>query len=277
MKTVPYSQIQALAADLAGRPRDKLPTSEATMLRAFFAEELPDLWTREAWPELCDNIEAVTLDDESCFSLRERTEIEVLGTGLYEDVGGDYLAFFTLETGREYLYLPGNEVKLAHNNISNPAVASGLFTAEGTQYVVQGTAVGLAVTTQIFTTDEMGDIHAIIMGGNPMLTNLVTVLPRENWSRLDDRVNVRSLSGTLYVDWQTPAPDLLDNTALGIANDAALQAYELPARFKLPLAARGAAMLLAEEDPAQAGVLRGLAEMNMARQVARISRPWWRG
>lgn len=198
MKTVPYSEIQALAADLAGRPRDKLPTSEATMLRAFFAEELPDLWTREAWPELCDHIEAVTLDDDACFSTRE----------------------------------------------------------------------GAA--------NEMGDILAIIMGGNPLLMNTVTVLPRENWTRLDDRVNVRTLSGSLYVDWQTPAPDLLDNAALAIANDAALQAYEIPARFKLPLAARGAALLIAEEDPQQAGTLRGLAEQNMAKQVARLSKPWWR-
>lgn len=199
MKTVPYSQIQALAADLAGRPRDKLPTSEATMLRAFFAEELPDLWTREAWPELCDHIEAVTLDDESCFSTRE----------------GD--------------------------------------------------------------ADEMGDILAIVLGGNPLLTNIATVLPRENWTRLEDRVNVRSLSGSLYVDWQTPAPDLLDNDDLDIEDDAALLTYEIPARFKLALAARGAALLISEEDPAQAGVLRGLAEMNLARQVARITRPWWRG
>jgi len=198
MKTVPYSQIQALAADLAGRPRDKLPTSEATMLRAFFAEELPDLWNREAWPELCDHLEAVTLDASACFSTRE----------------GD--------------------------------------------------------------ADEMGDILAIIEGGNPLTTNAATVLPRERYTRLDDRVNVRALSGTLYVDWQTPCPDLLDNTDMGIANDAALQAYELPARFKLPLAARGAALLIAEEDPAQAGVLRGLAENNLMRQVTRLSKPWWR-
>ena len=47
MKTVTYSQIEALANDLAGGIRDKLPTSEATMLRAFFAEELADLWTRD--------------------------------------------------------------------------------------------------------------------------------------------------------------------------------------------------------------------------------------
>lgn len=208
MKTVPYSQIQALAADLAGRPRDKLPTSEATMLRAFFAEELPDLWNREAWPELCDHIEAVTLDANACFSTRE----------------GD--------------------------------------------------------------SDEMGDILAIIEGGNPLTTNAATVLPREQYTRLDDRVNVRALSGSLYVDWQTPAPDLLDDDAIiatvvvgtpsATTIALALPLYELPARFKLPLAARGAALLIAEEDPAQAGVLRGLAENNLMRQVTRLSKPWWR-
>lgn len=200
MKTVPYSQIEALAADLAGRPRGKLPTSEATMLRAFFAEELPDLWNREAWPELCDHLEAVTLDANNCFSTRE----------------GD--------------------------------------------------------------ADEMGDILALIEGGNPLTTNAVSVLPREKYTRLNDRVNVRTANSSagLWVDWQTPAPDLLDNDALGIANDAALGAYALPARFKKPLAARGAALLLAEEDPAQAGVLRGIAEANLARQTARLTKPWWR-
>ena len=206
MKTVPYSEIETLAAQYAGRPPGKLPTSEATMLRLFFAEELPDLWTREAWPELCDHLEAVTLDANACFSTRE---------------------------------------------------------GEAT---------------------EMGDILALIEGGNPLTTNAVQVLPRENWTRLEDRVNVRATSGSLYVDWQTPAPDLLDDDAIIAAVDdpaattiaLALPLYELPARFKLPLAARGAALLIAEENPAQAGVLRGLAEANLARQAARLKRPWWR-
>ena len=199
MKTVPYSEIEALAGDLSGRMRDKLPTSEATMLRAFFAEELADLWTREAWPELCDNLEAVTLDADNCFSTRE----------------GD--------------------------------------------------------------ADEMGDILALTTGGDPRTATGITRLPADEYGRLDGRVHVlSSVTGGLWVDWQLPAPDLLDNTALGIANDAALAAYEIPARFKLPLAARGAALLLSEEDPAQAGVLRGLAEQNLLRQTARIQKPWWR-
>ena len=200
MRTCTYEQIEALAADLSGRPRGKLPTTEATMLRAFFAEELRDLWTREAWPELCDHLEAVTLDADNCFDTRE---------------GED---------------------------------------------------------------DEMGDILALIAGGNPLTNNAVTKLERSNFVRLDDRVNVlNAVAGDLYVDWQTPCPDLLDNEDLGIADDDELGEYELPVRFKLPLAARGAALLIAEEDPAQAGVLRGLAEANLLRQAARITRPWWRG
>lgn len=195
MKTVTYGQVKALAADLAGRPRNKLPTTEATMLRAFFASELGDLWNKEAWPELCDHLETVTLDANNCFSTRE----------------GD--------------------------------------------------------------ADEMGDILAIVVGGNPLTTNLVTVLGREQYVRLDDRVNVLNpASGTIYADWQTPCPDLLDSDL-----DATLDSYTLPKRFDLPLAFRGAALLLAEEDPVRAATLRGAADAELAKQAARITRPWWRG
>lgn len=70
VNTTTYSQVKNLAAELADRTRDNLPPSEATMLRAFFAAELPDLWNKEAWPELCDNIEAISLDANNCFDKR---------------------------------------------------------------------------------------------------------------------------------------------------------------------------------------------------------------
>lgn len=194
MKTCTYLQVKQLAADLAGFPPDKLPTSDATMLRAFFAAELPDLWNREAWPELCDHLELVTLDDNHCFSLREGEE-----------------------------------------------------------------------------DDEMGDILAIVIGADPRTTSRVTLLARDQFTRLEDRCNVlTNVDGAVWVDWQTPAPDLLD------IDDEVLNAYELPARFKLPLAARGAAMLVDEEDPRKAATLRTLAEREIAMQSARLARPWWR-
>lgn len=71
MKTTTGGDILNLAAELADRTRDNLPTSEATMLRTFISTELPDLWNREAWPELCDNLASVSLDENKCFDLNE--------------------------------------------------------------------------------------------------------------------------------------------------------------------------------------------------------------
>ncbi len=184
--------MELLAADLSDNPRGKLPTSVATMLRAAFDVELRELWNREAWPELCDHIETVTLDASNCFSLRE----------------GD--------------------------------------------------------------ADEMGDILSIIEGGDPRLTTAVRVIGKSNYTRLANRVNVVACTSALWVDWQTPAPDLLD------IEDGDLAATRLPRRFKLALAARGAAEILQAEDPARAGVLRGMAEADLLRQVQRLDKPWWR-
>lgn len=65
--TIGYDKIRDYAAILAERvpltmdATGGLPDSENLMLALTFANELPDLWNREAWPELCDNLEAMTL------------------------------------------------------------------------------------------------------------------------------------------------------------------------------------------------------------------------
>lgn len=193
MKTCTYSQVLAVVASLRSFDSGRLPAEEGRMLLPVFASVLPDLWTREAWPELCDHLESVTLDANACFDLRE----------------GD--------------------------------------------------------------ADEMGDILAIIQLGDPRLSTAVQSLGREQWARLEGRVNVVTDQATVWVDWQTPCPDLLAVAA------ASLDAYTLPLRFKLPLAALGAAHLIANEDPGMAGVLRGVAESELVRQTARLGeRPWWR-
>jgi hypothetical protein len=77
MKTVTYSQIESLAARLAGRPPDKLPPSEAELLRDFIGDHLPRLWNREAWPELCNDFETVTVASGQ-FSKSDTTKGDVL-------------------------------------------------------------------------------------------------------------------------------------------------------------------------------------------------------
>jgi hypothetical protein len=191
VKTTTYGDIKNLAAELAGRTRDNLPTSEATMLLAFFAMELPDVWNKEAWPELCDNLEAVDATG-GVFSKRE----------------GD--------------------------------------------------------------PDEMGDILAIFTGGDPRSTTNVIRLKNDEIAEGDGQVRIITDMSTVYVDWQTPVTDLL------AIDDEDLAATELPLRFKLPLAFRGAAHLLSVEDPALANKYLSMAETELQRQASKLSPPWWR-
>jgi len=194
MRTVTYQRIKELAGQLAGREPAKLPTAEAAMLRTFCAAHLDELWRREAWPELCDHLEAVTLDAAQCFSLRE-------GDG-----------------------------------------------------------------------DEIGDV--LWLGdADPRTSPTATRL--NVWTRLNNRVHVATTLATIWVDWQTPVPDLL---AADLDASAALNAYPLPERFRLMLAYLGAAALQAEAEPGQAALFRAAAAAELARQAqpGQLSVPWWR-
>lgn len=76
MNTATYSAVRTLAAYYAGRADDttggdlRLPPSESALLLAFIADELIQVWQAEAWPELCNDFEAVSVTDKA-FSKRE--------------------------------------------------------------------------------------------------------------------------------------------------------------------------------------------------------------
>lgn len=166
------------------------------MLRSFFATELPEMWNREAWPELCDNMEQVTLDSSNAFDKR----------------------------------------------LGDP--------------------------------DEMGDILGIFESVDPRINTQVVRLAQDRISEGDGRVIVsKMISGSLFVDWQLPVPDLM---RAALDDSTALDASTLPARFRLPLAFKGAAHLLTAEDAALAATYLQLAEQDLQRQAARIVNPWWR-
>ena len=71
MKTCTYNDVLYRAGELAGRTRDKLPLSEATMLQGFLATELEDVWRSQAWPELVMDFVQVTCDANRLFSKNE--------------------------------------------------------------------------------------------------------------------------------------------------------------------------------------------------------------
>lgn len=60
MKTVIYNNVLFRAAEFAGRTRDKILTSESTMLLGFIAAELNVMWRMACWPELSDNLSSYT-------------------------------------------------------------------------------------------------------------------------------------------------------------------------------------------------------------------------
>lgn len=51
------------AAELAGRTRDKIPVSEATILLGFIASDLLEIWNMQAWPELVPDPEQMAVTD----------------------------------------------------------------------------------------------------------------------------------------------------------------------------------------------------------------------
>lgn len=77
MTTTTYDEIKNLALRLAGQPPDKSPDSDLELIRDFIGDHLPRLWNREAWPELCNDFEQVTLSSGQ-FAKNDATKGDVL-------------------------------------------------------------------------------------------------------------------------------------------------------------------------------------------------------
>ncbi len=113
MKTCTYQNVQDQAAELAGRPRDKLPISEAAMLLNYAAFELKVMWNQCAWPELCDNLAAYTPVNTSgvnTISKAEGTAQEIgdvlwLGTADPRNSTGPRACDLRYEIGNGQIYL----------------------------------------------------------------------------------------------------------------------------------------------------------------------------
>lgn len=189
---VTYEQVFDLCVQLAGRSPDNVPAQEATMLRAFFAAELPDLWRKEAWPELC-------------------------------------------------------------------AIAEQTLTAN-------------VFSKHAGTNDEIGEVLGVFTQ-DPRSTAGWQRFPADKVIEGDGEVRVATSLGTVWVESMSPVPDLLD-PALDV--EATLLAAELPGRFRLVLAFRGAAHLLSSEDPELANKYLTMAENELTKLAAPLTRPYWR-
>jgi hypothetical protein len=198
---ITYETIWDLAVSLAGQTQDNVNEKDSVLLQVYLAGELPDLWNKEAWPELCDNL-----------------------------------------------------------SNSPVTLTNGVF------------------SKNLGEANEIGDILGIYDQDPRVSGNCWHRLPPDRYVDAFGQVYVKTGLGQVWVDYQLPVPDLLDPGLIGQVNEATLMAIVLPARFRLPLAYRAAAHLIATEDPAMSSQYLKMAEMELARQTAspQLKRPWWR-
>jgi hypothetical protein len=148
--------------------------------------------------------------------------------------------------------------------------------------VKEVTLISGVFSKNLGTANEIGDVLGVFnedpravscWGGSGVWPHRIR---RDDWWEANGQVYVRTHRTTVWVDYQLPCPDLLDPDLVGTAHEAALMAATLPERFRTPLACRGAAKLLAAEDPGRAKELETMAEVDVARQMALLEAPWWR-
>ncbi len=272
--TVTYQVLWNLAVQLSGRTPDNVPQKESDMLQSFFAAELEDLWRKEAWPELCDNLMPVTVAN-NVFANPYISGLTVTGAGNAACNGTytspDGLTWTNAATGATITFNAGTWTIIS-GGFSLYTLVNATPTGNGWAAGPPGSA---PAPTSAFISTMLGDILGIY-----------TLDPRSTpgWRRLEaprvwsgnNEIYVNTCLQTVWVDWQLPCVDLLDPTLVGVNNQAALNAATLPGRFRLPLAFRGAALLLTSEDPVQAQRYLQMAEIELARQASRLTTPWWR-
>lgn len=291
-----YGAIKNLAAYLAGRADDtasvpRLTPSEATSLRAFFAGDLPAVWDREAWSETCQVSPVLVPEDEQKFYNpgnvirvsdagyeilnKDFHQIDTLnGKPRYGDPAGDYIAWIsdkwvivhTLDDGSPVIVYFSSQDAATPDLVVAWTVDPSASSFLGPGAVLEPVPIG-GSGVDLVQEITFGDIIGIYTA-DPRTSATYTEM---EWTELDDVVFLKIAADRVYVDYQDAVPDLLDAAVIAEGDD-----YELPTIFKYPLACRGAAFLVKDEDPALAGRLANLAEADLLRQARQIKRPWWR-
>lgn len=266
MKTVLYTDVLYRAAELAGRPRDKLPVSEATMLQSSIAVDLEDLWNRVAWPELNPDPLNVTVVGQKF----TKNEAQTGGVALINNdvvdvtfvIGGTAVPVSASTSG-----VAGTATGNSVNVQSLAGVLASADIPDETHFVgsiIWSPAAGITFTQTI----PMGDVLTVL-SANPHATTRYRAI---GFQEGDDEVWIDENLASVWVDFMLPAPDLMSLTGTVLNN------YAIPQRFRNYLSNRAAAVLLAADaQGASAAAFLALAETALQTQLNRLpSPPDWR-
>lgn len=282
MRTISYNEVLYRAAEAAGRTRDNLPVTEATLLQSVFNVELARVWASEDWDDLRQPLLAVTLDANASFANPWQNPAQLTVSGsLLAAANGVYtgspvnnvVGLWTAANGYT-VTLAGTTYTLADNTglalATSTTAINGAWTDAGNG---AGAAVATAWTNAAVTFGE-------VLGVFDQLPTSSTPWQRLPFYRQGDSFvpqpgtapwwGVCAVPATVYVYYQSACP------VLAGMSTGQLAALTLPLVFGNFLALLGAAHLLSADGAASlAGVQIGLARDQLAFERTRIQRPKW--
>lgn len=277
MITVLYSDIINRAAELAGRTRDKLPVSEATILQGFAAVTLQSVWNKAIWPELTPDPLAIAPSTNRQFSKNEGNALNgqnyatqpLVLTGLCSSTDG-FTALFTGTTNHG-LALNGQLINVVLSGSDFPCF-NGTFTITvtgGNTFtfpIVQGVILPIppftaTVNSTATVPPELGDMLGVYSADPTQTTRYYDI----DFEEKDGGVRVESGLASVFVEFMLPRPDLMGYSGTALSN------FKVPARFSNFLAMACAGLLLKSDGlEAAAGTCGGLAESILRDELNRI-------
>lgn len=271
MITVAYSDVFNRAAELAGRTRDRVPTSEATMLQGYISIQLQDIWNRALWPELRpDPVLAEPDADNRQFSKNEYNGPAPASVLLCQLDYATPDLFFSITCATAHQMQTGAYLTIEQNEDATiNAAFLGTWQVEAFSATVlhvviadQHAAFGNA-DVEIQRPQEMGDILAV-WTANPLVTTKYRAISFEEG---DGVVRVFESRATVYVEYVLPRPDLMS------LSGSELNDYAIPGRFSNILALHASGTLL-KADGLPAGATNiGLAEAALRDELNRLVLP----
>jgi hypothetical protein len=268
MLTVAYNDVLFRAAELAGRTRDKIPLSEATMMQGFFAVDLQAVWNAHEWPELRPDPYAFSPLNRQISKQEDQTAIVLTGT---VGTDGDGVFTFTPAAGAEHGLRTGDTAVISGITLAGLTVGNGTYTVNvisATQFTYVSSATNAAMAqagiTATCTHFQIGDVLAV-WSANPLTTTRYRAV---EWDEGDNAIRIYEGLAQVWVEYMLPRPDLMSVAA------GSLPTYKLPARFSNYLALRAGGLLLNSDSQNAAGtVFLGLAESALAAEIRRTPIP----
>lgn len=269
MKTANYNDVLNAAAELAGRTRDKIPPSEATMLKGYFAADLAEVWNKHPWNDLIVDPFYQAAPVGRRF-LKNESNGNPPHAPLTGQVNTDGSALATFATAAPHGLATGNWVVISG---AGHAFFNGTFQITVTDpqhftYVImaQNAASGDNGVTATLG-PELGDILGVYTADPSLTTRCRPV----GFTTVSNAVVLEEDQALVFVEYMLPYQDLL------AVADANLPTTTIPFLFKNYLAYRAAGLLLkSDSQDSSAGVNLGLAETTLASLVNRVIVPAWR-